>query len=90
MNFARSERMQRWMKLLAVAAIALAFVLGAAAQRAAADQPHMQAALDALQVAENQLQQASDDKGGHRRRALELVRRAQAQVEAGIKFDRRH
>lgn len=55
-----------------------------------ADQPHMQAALDALRSAENRLQAATHDKGGHRQRALELVRRAIKQVEEGIKFDRRH
>lgn len=82
-------RWTQWTKLLALAAVLAAFVLAAAAQRAAADQPHMQAALDALEVAENQLEQADNDKGGHKRRALELVRRAQAQVRAGIGFDRR-
>jgi adenylosuccinate lyase len=55
-----------------------------------ADRLHMQAALDALRSAENQLQAATHDKGGHRQRALELVRRAIQQVEQGVKFDRRH
>jgi len=55
-----------------------------------ADQPHMQAALDALHTAEHQLDQATADKGGHRAKALELVRKAIKEVEKGIHFDRRH
>ena len=56
----------------------------------AADQPHMQAALDALRTAQRQLQQATNDKGGHRAKAEALVRDAIVQVEKGIAFDRRH
>ena len=55
-----------------------------------ADQPRMQAALDALNIAEKQLEMASRDKGGHRTKALELVRKAKRQVKKGIKYDRRH
>jgi len=56
----------------------------------AADQPHMQAALDALRLAKRELEQATDDKGGHRRRAIGMVNQAMNQVERGIQFDRRH
>jgi hypothetical protein len=56
----------------------------------AEDQPHMQAALDALKQAEQHLQQAEHDKGGHRDRALNQVRAAIKQVEQGMKFDERH
>ena len=56
----------------------------------AADQPHMQAALDALKTAKRELEAATEDKGGHRRRAIGLVNQAIAQVERGIQFDRRH
>jgi hypothetical protein len=56
----------------------------------ATDQPRMQAALDALKVAERELEAATADKGGYRARALRLVRQAQNEVERGIKFDRRH
>jgi hypothetical protein len=57
---------------------------------ARADQPHMQAALAALRTAAGELELAGRDKGGHRERALRLVRQAIAQVERGISFDRRH
>ncbi|HYP26531.1 MAG TPA: hypothetical protein VE262_07430 [Blastocatellia bacterium] len=56
----------------------------------AADQPHMQAALDALRVAKKELEAASADKGGHRARAQRLVGQAIAEVERGIRFDRRN
>ena len=58
--------------------------------KAAADQPHMQAALDALRTAERELHEADADKGGHRVRAERLVHDAIAEVEKGINFDRRH
>lgn len=74
--------------LLAAASGAVA--AGLVAGRAAADQPHMQAALDHLKEAREQLEKASPDKGGHRAKALDLTRRAILQVEEGIRFDRRH
>jgi hypothetical protein len=69
-------------------AVALGVMLPAAAK--AADQPHMQDALDALQKAHRELEQATTDKGGHRTKAMRLVRQAINEVEKGIKFDRRH
>lgn len=56
----------------------------------AADQPHMQAALDALRTAQRELHDATADKGGHRVRAERLISDAIAEVERGIAFDRRH
>ena len=54
------------------------------------DQPHMQAALDALRIAQRELHDAEQDKGGHRVKAERLVHDAIAEVERGIQFDRRH
>ncbi|HUA61904.1 MAG TPA: hypothetical protein VML19_24320 [Verrucomicrobiae bacterium] len=56
----------------------------AAALALAAAQPHMQAALTALQNAAGQLQQAADDKSGHREKAINLVSQAILQVQQGI------
>ena len=56
----------------------------------AADQPHMQAALDLLKNARRELAAATSDKGGHRANAIKAVDRAIAEVERGIAFDRRH
>lgn len=51
---------------------------------AAAGQPHMQAALRALNNAATQLAAAADDKQGHRVKAIQLVNDAIGQVQAGI------
>lgn len=53
----------------------------------AEEQPHMQAALQALQNAEQELQKATHDKGGHREKALQEVHEAIAQVKAGMHYD---
>ena len=53
-----------------------------------ADQPQMQAAKDRLNDAMKYLKKASDDKGGHRERAMNLVSQAIAAVSRGIEFDR--
>ena len=70
--------------------LAAALLLSMAVPVFAEDQPHMQAALEALQNAERQLQQAEHDKGGHREKALEQVRAAIAQVKEGMKYDEHH
>jgi hypothetical protein len=51
---------------------------------ASADQPHMTAALAALESAKNNLERASADKGGHRSNALDLVKDAISEVKKGI------
>ncbi len=55
-----------------------------------ADQPHMQAALDALRTAERELNKADPDKGGHRANALKHVAAAVRETESGIRYDRKH
>lgn len=49
-------------------------------------QPHMQAAMDHLQKAKAELQQAEHDKDGHREKALQLTDSAITEVKAGIHF----
>ena len=56
----------------------------AVASGAATDQPHMQAALDALNNAKSELEQATADKGGHRANAINLVKQAIDEVTMGI------
>jgi hypothetical protein len=72
----------------AACATALLAALSAAAM--AEPQPHMRAALDALQTAERQLAIAGRDHGGHRVKALAQVRAAIVEVRKGIAFDNRH
>lgn len=72
--------------LLLVGLLLIAFIAG----QLSAAQPHMQSALSNLRAARRNLDNATDDKGGHRRRAIALVDDAIDQVEKGISFDRRH
>jgi hypothetical protein len=46
-------------------------------------QPHMKAALAALEAAQDELKKAKANKGGHRVAALKLVKEAIAEVKAG-------
>jgi hypothetical protein len=75
--------------LAAAPALGVAAVL-AGATEARADQPHMEAALDALKTARRELDAASADKGGHRGNALRLVKEAMIEVERGIDFAKKH
>ena len=52
------------------------------------DQPHMQAALNALENAKDNLNKATADKGGHRAKALDYVRDAIDEVKKGIEAGR--
>ena len=54
------------------------------------DQPHMQAALDALKQAEQHLNEAKHDKGGHRAAALKATHDAIRHVEMGMKVGEKH
>jgi hypothetical protein len=54
------------------------------------DQPHMQAALDALKQAEQHLNEAKHDKGGHRVAALKATRDAIKHVEEGMRVADKH
>ena len=75
---------------LKIAHLFLAFTLGIMAasgvliENAQAGQPHMYNALDNLRAARHQLDIASDDKGGHRVRAIVIIDNAIAEVKAGI------
>jgi len=50
----------------------------------APDQPHMTAALAALESAKNNLDHATNDKGGHRARAIDIIKDAIDEVKKGI------
>jgi hypothetical protein len=76
--------------LLSTLVLFLTLVVGFFAGQLFADQPHMQAALTHLRAAKAELEHADADKGGHRTAAIRLVNDAIAQVEAGMRFDRRH
>jgi hypothetical protein len=87
-----NQEMHRFSRRSVLTALASTPVLGfVITNRAkAADQPHMQAALDLLRNARRELVAATSDKGGHRANAIKAVDRAINEVERGIAFDRRH
>lgn len=87
------------MKRMKCALYALAILLGVVASSSIAhvrveagafDQPQMKDARDDLQKARAKLNAASDDKGGHKANAIGAVNNAIAEINAGMRFDRRH
>jgi hypothetical protein len=58
--------------------------MAVAATAEAVPQPHMQAALRALNTAYGQFEAAIPDKAGHRVKAMELVKQAIRETEEGI------
>ena len=71
---------------LVATGLALAVGAGFLAGEAWARQPHMQAALDALQTARSELQDATSNKGGHRLKAIDYVDDAIHEVRRGMEF----
>jgi hypothetical protein len=57
---------------------------------AARRQPNMEAAMQHLRAAQDSLQDASSDKGGHRARALELIQQAIQETQEGIEYANNH
>src|SRR5215471_14100346 len=53
-------------------------------------EPHMSAALEHLRQAQEELEKATPNKGGHREKAMDLTKQAQAQVEQGIQYYDQH
>ena len=76
------------MKTLKTTVVILLSISAFGLNSAFARQPYMDNALHHLREAREALQRAEPNKGGHRERALELVDRAIAQVEEGIRFAR--
>jgi hypothetical protein len=70
-----------------VAAIGL---LGATAKSADAYQGNMERALSSLSEALGSLRESTANKGGHRARAMDLVRQAMDETQAGIAFADEH
>jgi hypothetical protein len=60
--------------------------MNAAAQQNAQHEPHMAAALQHLRQAEEELEKASANKGGHLVKAMELTKQAEAQVNQGMQY----
>ena len=75
---------------IAILVLAVSSGLIFSVRPAGADQPHMEAALEALRSAESHLEKATADKGGHRNAALQNTRSAMEHVRKGMRYDERH
>ena len=83
-----THRTQSWRTaLIVVPGLVILFAVGCVT---GGGQPHMEAALGHLESAKTELQSALGDKGGHRVRAIALVDRAIAEVQAGMDYAARH
>ena len=72
------------MKTLRTGLVLVTMIAAIGLQSVRADQPNMRAALAHLRDARAALQRAEHNKGGHRGKAIEIINRAIAEVEAGI------
>jgi hypothetical protein len=77
-------------KTSALLGLLLPLVLAGLASAKPVDQPRMEAARANLQSARSELQLATDNKGGHKKKAINLINQAIAAVNKGIAFDRRN
>jgi hypothetical protein len=83
------------MNLWKYSTFALAVALGTVVatgytNTASADQPMMEKALGNLKEAIVNMQNATDDKGGHKAKAIDFTKKAIEQVEKGMAFDSKH
>jgi len=97
------RKFSKSLAVLALAASVALFPIALAAQANPADsnanriaqenqqhEPHMAAALEHLRQAEQELQQAAANKGGHREQAINLTHQAMSEVEQGIQYYNQH
>ena len=77
--------------LLVLAGLALGFTLGMGTAVLSAERhPQIHAAMRALRNAANHLQRAAHVFGGHRAKALELVRSAQNELQQALAYADTH
>lgn len=88
MNNAKLTR--RGFASTAATGLAALGLLGATVRSASAYQGNMERALGSLQEALQLLQESTPNKGGHRERAMDLVRQAMAETQAGVTFAAEH
>jgi hypothetical protein len=74
----------------AATSLAALGLFGASLKPASAEQGNMERAIGSLHEALQSLQESTANKGGHRGRAMELVRQAIAETQAGIDFADEH
>jgi hypothetical protein len=85
-----SKITRRGLVATAATGVAAAGLLGASAKSADAYQGNMERALASLYQALGSLRESTANKGGHRAKAMELVRDAIAETQAGVEFADEH
>jgi hypothetical protein len=88
MNDAKLTR--RGFAATAATGLAAIGLLGATVRSANAYQGNMERAVGSLHEALQSLQESTPNKGGHRERAMDLIRQAIAETQAGITFANEH
>ncbi len=79
----------RW--VLVAAILVVSFVLGLSTSALTAEKhPQIHAAMRALRQAAHHLERAAHEYGGHRAKALELVKQAEEELKQGIEYANAH
>jgi hypothetical protein len=89
-EMSQSKLTRRGFAAAAATGVAAIGLLGASAKSADAYQGNMEHALSALNQALGSLRESTANKGGHLARAMDLVRQAIDETQAGIAFADEH
>lgn len=85
-----SQKTRRDMLAVAAGAVAVGVVASTVATPAQADQGNMEHAIDLCNKAIEALRAAPDNKGGHKRRAVQMIQTAVDEIQAGIEWADTH
>ena len=88
--FVITVRLKILTEIIVIFYVAAIGMLGASAKSADAYQGNMERALSSLYQALGSLREATANKGGHRARAVDLVRQAIEETQAGVEFADEH
>jgi hypothetical protein len=85
-------RMRKYQKYSVLAVAVVGALFGVAQLAIAVEQPHMEAALQALENAKHEIElaDANHDHGGHAGAATQNIERAIHEVREGIRFRNNH
>jgi hypothetical protein len=86
----QSKLIRRGFAAVAATGVAAIGLLGAPAKSADAHQGNIERALSSLYQALGSLREATANKGGHHARAMDLVRQAIDETQAGVEFADEH
>jgi hypothetical protein len=89
-DMSQSKFTRRGFAAAAATGVAAVGLLGASAKPADAYQGNMERALSSLYQALGSLRESTANKGGHRARAMDLVRQAIDETQAGVEFADEH